>query len=525
MTERPLATLDRRKWLLRLIYVRLFAFSLFILIPWMMGEFDEAETSDMTRLLSAVFALSICWFGLVLLNRHYVGQAYAQIFVDLFLITWTVNRTLGVDSQFSILYFLEIVMASILLERRGAFLAGTVSSVIHFAHLDLVKYGAISSTGTGGPDWPQLQFIISVHILGFCAVAYLSNYLAESLRHAGAQLEKSTGQMAFLQAFNDRIIDSMDSGLITTDDGGRVYLFNRAAENITGRRVDEALHMTIRELFPEIQTIAPMRFETWTRKIDGRELYLRFSVSPVMLDDKDTAGYVWCIDDLTELRLLERQMRQKEQMAAIGAMSAGIAHEIRNPLASITGSFNLLQSELNLDPEQGRLAAIITRETERLNRTITEFLSYARTPDPKPATLDLSDLISETVSLMRNSPEVKATHSIETRLEPVTRPVDESMMRQVFYNLATNAFRAMPDGGRLTIRLERHNGGARIQFEDTGKGMDEDELKKLFVPFHSSFAKGTGLGLPIVYQIVNAHNGTISVKSRRGMGSIFAIDI
>jgi two-component system sensor histidine kinase PilS (NtrC family) len=525
VTERPLATLDRRKWLLRLNYVRLFAFSIFILIPWVMGDYDEATTSDMARLLGAVVALSACWFGLVRLNSHYVGQAYAQIFVDLFLITWTVNRRGGVDSQFSILYFLEIVMSSILLERRGAFFAATLSSVIHFAHLDLVKYGVISSTGTGGPDWPQLQFIISVHIFGFCAVAYLSNYLAESLRYAGAQLQKSTGQMAFLQAFNDRIIDSMDSGLITTDHGGRVYLFNRAAENITGRRLDEALHMTIRELFPEITQIAATRFETWTRKTDGRELYLRFSVSPVMIDDKDTAGYVWCIDDLTELRMLERQMRQKEQMAAIGAMSAGIAHEIRNPLASITGSFNLLQSELNLDGEQGRLAAIITRETERLNRTITDFLSYARTPAPKPATLDLSNLIAETVSLMRNSPELKPGHSIETRLESITRPVDESMMRQVFYNLATNAFRAMPDGGRLTIRLERRNGGARIQFEDTGKGMDDDELKKLFVPFHSSFAKGTGLGLPIVYQIVNAHNGTISVKSRRGMGSIFAIDI
>jgi signal transduction histidine kinase len=139
--------------------------------------------------------------------------------------------------------------------------------------------------------------------------------------------------------------------------------------------------------------------------------------------------------------------------------------------------------------------------------------------------MDLSNLISETVSLMRNSPELKPSHSIETKLEPVTRPVDESMMRQVFYNLATNAFRAMPNGGRLTIRLEQRNGGARIQFEDTGDGMDEEEVKKLFVPFHSTFAKGTGLGLPIVYQIVNAHNGTISVKSHRGMGSVFAIDI
>lgn len=526
MTESARAAMDRRKWLLRLIYVRLFAFSGFIIIPWLTGKFDGITTNDMFVLLGAVFAFSACWFALIRLNTHYVAQAYAQIIFDLFLITWTVNRTGGVDSYFSNLYFLEIVISSILLERRGAFLAGTLSSLIHFAHLDLVKFGTISSTGAESSlDWPDLQFIISVNIFGYCAVAYLSNYLAESLRHAGAQLKKSTGQMAFLQAFSDRIFDSMGSGLITTDGGGRIYLFNRAAENITGRGMDEALHMTIRELFPEIQQDHAMRFETWTRRTNGKEIYLRFSVSPVMIDDKDTAGYVWCIDDLTELRLLERQVRQKEQMAAIGTMSAGIAHEIRNPLASITGSFNLLQSELQLSPDQGRLAAIITRETDRLNRTITEFLSYARTPAPKARSIDLSNLISETVSLMRNSPELKPTHSIDTRLESVTRSVDESMMRQVFYNLATNAFRAMPNGGRLTIRLEARNGGARIQFEDTGKGMDEEELKKLFVPFNSSFSKGTGLGLPIVYQIVNAHNGTISVKSRRGIGSVFAIDL
>jgi len=517
--------MDRRKWLLLLIYVRLFAFSGFIVVPLLTGKFEGAQQNDMIKLMGAVLALSACWFALLRLNTHHVWQAYAQIFVDLFLITWTVNRTGGVDSYFSNLYFLEIVMSSILLERRGAFIAGTMSSVLHFAHLNLLQLGVITSTGENSLDWTDLTFIISVNIFGYCAVAYLSNYLAESLRHAGAQLAKSTGQMAFLQAFSDRIIDSMGSGLITTDARGRIYLFNRAAESITGRSMDEALHMTIRELFPEVQQVAAGRFETWTRRYSGKEIYLRFSVSPVKIDDKDTAGYVWCIDDLSELRLLERQMRQKEQMAAIGAMSAGIAHEIRNPLASITGSFNLLQSELQLNPDQGRLAEIITRETDRLNHTITEFLSYARLPEPKATSLDLSSLISETVSLMRNSPELKPTHAIETRLEPVTRSVDEGMMRQVFYNLATNAFRAMPNGGKLTIRLEPRNGGARIQFEDTGKGMDEEELKQLFVPFHSTFAKGTGLGLPIVYQIVNAHNGTISVKSRRGMGSVFAIDI
>jgi two-component system sensor histidine kinase PilS (NtrC family) len=523
VTQSHLAGVDRRKWLFRLIYVRLIAFSVFIIIPWLTDKFESRH--DMAVLLGAVFAASACWYVLLRLNTNYVLQAYAQILLDLLLITWTVNRTGGVDSYVSNLYFLEIVMSSILLERRGAFVAATLSSVIYFVHLDLAKLGVVPTVGSGGPDWHSLQFIISLNIFGFCAVAYLSNSLSERLRHAGAQLEKSTGQTAFLRAFSNRIIDSMDSGLITTDRGGHIHLFNRAAQKITGRRINEALHMTIRELFPEVQRVEAMRFETWTKRTDGKELFLRFSVSPIMIDEKNTAGYVWSVDDLTELRLLERQVRQKEQMVAIGTMSAGIAHEIRNPLASIKGSFDLLRSQLDLDAEQGQLAEIIKRETERLNKTIADFLAYARTPTPKLESADLSVLISETVSLIRNSPELKPSHAIETRLESIARPVDESMMRQVFYNLATNAFKAMPDGGTLTIRLEARTAGARIEFEDTGEGMEEDQLKKLFVPFYSLFRNGTGLGLPIVYQIVNAHNGTMTVKSQKGAGSVFAIDI
>ena len=479
----------------------------------------------MTILLGAVYVLSACWFALLKLDKSYVLQSYAQIAVDLLLITWTVNRTGGVDSYFSSLYFLEIVMSSILLERRGAFLAGTASSLIHFIHMDLGYFGYIRTNPNVWPDLGLLQYIISLNIFGFCSVAFLSNYLAESWRRTGVELEKSTGQIAFLQAFSDRIIDSLGSGLVTTDLEGRIYLFNRAAEETTGYRAHEAIGLTIWEVFPGMPGVDSTRFEISTNRRDGHEIHLRFSVSPVMIDEKNTAGNVWCFDNITELRQLERQMRQKEQMAAIGAMSAGIAHEIRNPLASIAGSFDLLRSDLCLSKDQYQLAEIITRETERLNRTITEFLSYARPIEPRTQPVDLSELISETVRLMRNSPELKPSHKIDTRLRPVTAEVDEAMMRQVFYNLASNAFKAMPEGGTLTISLEARNGSARIRFDDTGVGLGDEEAKRLFVPFNSNFSNGTGLGLPIVYQIVNAHNGSIAVISRRGVGTTFVIDL
>ena len=509
--------MDRRKWLLRLIPLRAVTFTVFVL----------AEPSgDMYRLLAAVYALSFFWYALVRINKGYGWQSYAQISVDLLLITWTVNRTGGVDSSFTSLYFLEIVMSSVLLERRGAFLAGTLSSVVHYSHLTLAYLGIVPSTNKTSPELSSLQYIISLSVFGFCAVAYLSNYLAESLRRAGAQLAKSTSQVAFLQAFSDRIVDSMGSGLVTTDLEGRIYLFNRAAEDITGLKSDDALSMTVWQVFPGMVTkVESARFELLTKRHKGSEIYLSFTVTPVMIDEKNTAGYVWSFEDLTELRSLEHEVRRKEQMAALGTMSAGMAHEIRNPLASISGSFNLLRSDLELNNDKQQLVGIITRETERLNRIVSDFLTYARPVSPKRESIDLSRLIDETASLMRNSQELKPSHRIDTQLKQVRCPVDENMMRQVFYNLASNAFKAMPEGGTLTISLEPHNGGAEIRFRDEGIGMTDEEMKKLFVPFHSKFRNGTGLGLPIVYQIVTAHNGTIVAKSRKGAGTTFVIDI
>src|SRR5437870_4823704 len=201
-----IAITDRRKWLLRLIYVRLVVFTVFAAAEVIR---NVMPSRDMTILLGAVYVLSACWFALLKLDKSYVLQSYAQIAVDLLLITWTVNRTGGVDSYFSSLYFLEIVMSSILLERRGAFLAGTASSLIHFIHMDLAYFKIIPDTSSGSFPLPALQFIIALNIFGFCSVAYLSNFLAESWRRTGVELEKSTGQIAFLQAYSDRIVDSL----------------------------------------------------------------------------------------------------------------------------------------------------------------------------------------------------------------------------------------------------------------------------------------------------------------------------
>ena len=508
--------MDRSKWLLRLIWVRVVVFSIFV----------AAQPSvDMLVLLAAVYALSFCWFAFLRLNQSYVPQAYAQIGVDLLLITWMVNRTGGLDSYFSSLYFLEIVMSSILLKRRGAWVTAIAASMLHGVHLDLAHFRVLPSTTVTFPELITLQYVVGVTIFGFCAVGFLATVLAENWHTSDAALEESTGQVAFLQALTAHIIDSLGSGLVTTDLGGKVFLFNPAAAQISGRTSEDVVGRRIQEVFPTLPEGAGVGdFEIETPGPGDRAMCLQFSVTPLAMDESGPTGYVWCFDDVTEMREMERELRRKERMAAIGVMSAGIAHEIRNPLASITGSFGLLQSELELGTEQKQLVGIIARETERLNQTINDFLLYARPSLPQPKTFRLDTVISDALQLIENSTDRGPDHRIQTDLGPITVKADEGMMRQVVHNLASNAFKAMPESGTLEITLRETGGRARLEFRDSGIGMTSGEVDRLFLPFHSSFRSGTGLGLSIVYQIVTAHRGRIWVDSKPEEGTVFSVE-
>ncbi len=513
----PRILMDRSKWLLRLIWVRVVVFSIFV----------AAQPSvDMLVLLAAVYALSFCWFAFLRLNQSYVPQVYAQIAVDLLLITWMVNRTGGLDSYFSSLYFLEIVMSSILLKRRGAWVTAIAASMLHGVHLDLAHFRVLPSTTVTFPELITLQYIVGVTIFGFCAVGFLANVLAENWHTSDAALEESTGQVAFLQALTAHIIDSLGSGLVTTDLGGTIFLFNPAAARISGRSSEDVVGCGIREVFPTLpERTGVGDFEIETPGPGEQEMCLQFSVTPLAMDERGPTGYVWCFDDVTEMREMERELRRKERMTAIGVMSAGIAHEIRNPLASITGSFGLLQSELDLGTEQRQLMGIIARETERLNQTINDFLLYARPRLPQPKPFRLDAVISDTLQLIENSTDRGSGHRIQTDLGPVTIKADEGMMRQVVHNLASNAFKAMPESGTLESTLRETGGRARLEFRDSGIGMTSEDIDRLFLPFHSSFRSGTGLGLSIVYQIVTAHRGYIWADSKPGEGTVFSVEL
>jgi two-component system sensor histidine kinase PilS (NtrC family) len=495
---------------------------------------DEALTR-LFQIITASYVVSFLHYLFLRHSKKYPLQGYVQTFCDQLMICSIIYVTGGIDSYFSFLYLLSIIMSSILLYRRGALITATVSSLLTIGLYLLVQLGLLSSTASATFEFRTVRFIIGTNIFAFYAVAYLSSHLSESLRRTGTELEDKLGKLANLQAFNENIINSMRGGLLTTNLDGFITLFNKSASEITGHKPERIIGTHARKVFGFLQEEGqvipcnqlPMRFEKSIKNANGKEIYLGVTVSQLLVEANRHIGYVYTFQDLTEIKELEEQVRQKEQMAAIGRMAAGIAHEIRNPLTAISGSFHLLKAGLTLDEDQRRLMDNISLETKRLYKIITDFLSYARPIKFTPRLVDLKQLTKDTVDLFRNSPEVTVKHMIEYSFEANNSlycQADPDLIRQVLWNLCNNAVKAMPEGGMLSISLEStHEGKVAITFRDTGHGFTSEEQDKIFEPFQSSFRGGIGLGLSIVSQIVEAHHGLIQVSSSQGQGTTFQI--
>ena len=258
----------------------------------------------------------------------------------------------------------------------------------------------------------------------------------------------------------------------------------------------------------------------------GDEIYLGLSVSHLLYKGESKSGFLFTFEDLTEIKRLENEVRLKENLATMGEMAAGMAHEIRNPLASISGSVQVLEEDLGLTGEHSRLMDIIVRKSERLSAILNEFLVYARPPKFESRNIDLREVVGETVALLENSAEVQPEHEIVLKLpeSAVKLFVDANHMKQITWNLARNAIQAMPEGGRLEVELGRNGSGEVVMaFRDQGAGLSEGEVHQVFRPFSGKFERGSGLGLAIVYRIVKDYNGVIRVDSIEPRGTEFSV--
>lgn len=490
------------------------------------------------RVAGFAYLASLLYLALLRwLPRRPKVQAYVQFVGDLLLITALVLHTGGIGSPFSIFYLVVIAVASTLLGREAGFTVATVAYGFYaFLQLALFHGWPVALAGAGEGSLARVAYNLVVNLAAFYAVAALTSILAGRAARAERELEARREDLADLRVVHRDVIQSITSGLATTDPEGRVTSLNRAGEEILalaearviGRPVQELVGMERwQELIAHPSAPGESRRTEMELERDGEPLALGLSLSRLTDAAGHHRGYNLVFQDLTRWRRLEEEVRLKDRMAAVGELAAGIAHEIGNPLAAISGSVQMLSSSVGGDESQRKLIAILLKESQRLDRTIKGFLRFARPPERSTLRFDVGALLAENFELLRNSPEVREGHRLDLVLDPPAAELvaDPDQISQIFWNLARNALKAMPGGGRLTVAGEAADAVYRLRFTDTGRGMPEAQRANLFHPFQSFFDGGTGIGMAIVYRIVEEHGGRIEVESAEGRGTTIAIEL
>src|SRR6202142_1335372 len=462
-------------------------------------------------------------------------HAPLQIACDLLLITGVVFATGVQDSYFVSLYLLAILMASVLFSRRGVFVVAGFGFVLLGGALELISYGFIPRTATSMPTLRVLDSWLASNLFAFFAVAYLGSLLAQTLRKKGFELEAKSEELKDLQTFNQDIIESMRGGLLTTDMEGRILVMNRAGAEITGPGFGLHRGEKIADLFPGFWPVErdeqgnPLaaRKEIEYKTAEGNSRFLGLSISPLRTAQNQNMGFVYNFQDLTELKRLEREVVTTERMAALGRLSAAIAHEIRQPLTAMTGALKELARLAPLEDDDKKLVQIVSRESQRLNQIITEFLDYSREKNYSFSDVDIVPVIEETLLLLERDSAARGKYQIKRKFAArnIRARADRDAMKQVFWNLCNNALRAMPEGGVLTVGLDASPYWVRISIRDTGMGLDPKEGTRIFEPFQSGFTGGTGLGLAIVYQILQGHRGRLPGEGGKGNGAEFIVEL
>ncbi len=522
---------DERQWLAWLVKVRILILTFLLGIELAIAELTPSPFPLRLFITAILFCYTVSIFHLVLINfwREYHVQSVVQVVTDLVLVSLIIYATGGIDSSLNFLYPLVIIVGCILLPRVWAYLTAALAFILYGSVLELTYFEVIPAYSNAHPDVKALQAVIFINLFGYLAVAYLASLLVGKLRQVDVKLKHTSGVLENLQALHENIIQSMTGGLITTGLDGHVTFVNAAAQKMLERDAAQLMEQPINSLFvdalPQVDAGREHAEVRWVSP-EGYRKAFRVLVSALTVPEGGELGYVYTFDDLTEMRRLEREVRMQDRLAAVGRLAAAIAHEIRNPLTSIAGSVSLLSGIPGLGAEHKQLLEIVTRESERLNQIITDFLAYSRGRQYQFKKVDLIPLLEDALTLLEHRLSAEGSSLLIERKYQVKEAwtmADGDKIKQVFWNFCENAVRAMPNGGTLTVSVESSGEHWEMRFADTGPGMSQQLIEKVFEPFQSQFEGGTGLGLAIVYQIVQAHEGKVWARSKAGQGCVFVL--
>ncbi len=535
---------NTRKRLQRLIISRVVVLSIFLTVTIFWGTLKPVIPVLSERLyfvyavIVMMYFLSFAYFVLLRKKKYFGFNIYFQLIVDICLATFLIYLTGGIASNYSLLYTLIIIYSAIFVGRNGALIIASISSLSYALILALDYFNLYEPFGVeysfgAGDVWVR----IIVYVCSFYIVALLASFVVEQERKTRALLQEKESAFNQLDLLFRSIIESVDTGVLTTNLQGRIKTFNRAAEAITGYQLHELENRHILDAFPDFNIFftedgnasIKSRRELKITNSEGIQVHLGSSIYPLKDKFGKQIGHILIFQDLTEIKRMEENLEKSKKLALIGEMAAGLAHEMRNPLASITGSIQLLLQTARIEETDKRLMQIIMRGKDQLDRFVRDFLLLARPVPEIREPVNVREIADEVIENIKLSGEWTQIIKIECRTSgPNEIFANKDRIRQVIQNLLINALQAMNKEGNIKIEInnvtqEDMNDCVEIQVTDEGCGIEEKDLKNVFEPFYTNKEKGTGLGLAIVNRIIDGYGGKVKITSQINQGTTVTI--
>jgi two-component system sensor histidine kinase PilS (NtrC family) len=526
----------------RIIVSFLFLASTVLLSLQNPGEAQDQFQTGLIRLMAFSFIFSVVSHLALKIQRFRFFITYLQTIWDLLFVTVLLLFTGGISSPYSFLYLLSIMNAGVLLGRREALYTASLCAILYGAMVDFQYFGLLSVIGLSQADAVQLGavhlfYTIFLNLIGFCLTAFITGYLYERARESEDALRDKTVDYEELYRLNTTIVSNVESGLLTITPQGNIRVFNRYAETVTGKSQAEVYDKPLVTVFPVLSEVLEYPDTVFIREFEyeplGRErMILGCSTMPFTDIQGQPAGVIINLTDLTDLKRMEAALKKADRLAALGEISARMAHEIRNPLAAMCGSVQLLSEHGTIDDSDRRLLTIVQREADRLNSLITDFLAYARPASPHKERIELRPLCEDMLVLLASDSRFSGVSLVDLVPGHMIVRADVNQLQQVLLNLLHNAVEAMPDGGRIELEAHFQLSGADgfkkapaavITVTDSGTGIDAETAAHLFEPFWTTKPDGSGLGLATTYRIIEAHGGTILAESPPEGGCRFTI--